>query len=280
MNIRSFYSFSFLLCCTALLPLSLMQAAVKLQEGAPNPNDIQVVPMERSPESNNVALRIEYPENGDLEKNSPVRMQTRLDWFPLGVDSESPRKRELYNDHKGQSIHVFIDNYEYFEINEALFDALDDHEEFFDQTSEFDIPFPLSPGPHVIRAFPCFSYGESLKSGAVFASEFFYFQKKGQVPMNFSAPYLTYNEPQGEYEDASKPILLDFFIKNCALSLDGYKVRLTIDNTNQRFLYSWSPYYIYGLPRGKHTIRLELINPQNELEPGLFNDVTREIVIR
>ncbi|MBM3198325.1 MAG: hypothetical protein FJZ58_03615 [Chlamydiae bacterium] len=276
---KNSYYFSLLLSSIALNS-SPLQAGIGLKEEAPNPNDIQVVPVERTVEPDNVNLRIQYPEDGDLETKSPVHVEMRLDWFPLGVDSEFPRKNELYNDHKGQSIHVFIDDREYFEINEALFDALDDHEEFFDQTAEFDIPFPLTPGPHIIRAFPCRSFGESLKSGRVFAAELFYFQKKGPIKMDFSRPYLTYNEPQGNYFDASKPILLDFFIKNCTLSMDGYKVRLTIDNANQRFLYSWSPYYIYGLPKGTHTIRLELIDPQNNREPGVFNDVTREITIR
>ena len=143
-----------------LMSLSIYgYTGVELQEGAPNPNDIQVVPVARTPEPDHINLRIQYPEDGDVETKLPVHVEMRLDWFPLGVDSEFARHNELYHDDMGQSINVFIDDREYFEINEALFDALDDHEEFFDQTAEFEIPFSLTPGAHVIRAFPCRSYG-------------------------------------------------------------------------------------------------------------------------
>lgn len=264
---------------TLILATSL-QAAVELNQGAPNPNDIQVVPVEPSPSANDVALRIQYPKNGSLEKKQPVHVEMRADWFPLGIQTDLPRKNEIYDDNKGQSIHVFIDNHDYFEINEALFDAVDDHDEFFDQIAEADIPFTLEDGAHIIRAFACRSFGESLKMTKNFISGVFYMNKKGPLAMDLKKPFLTYNEPQGVYEDATKPILLDFYISNCALSKDGYKVRVTIDGTNERFLYDWTPYYIYGLPRGNHSIRLELISPQNTVVPGIFNDVKKEFSIR
>ena len=137
---------------------------------------------------------------------------------------------------------------------------------------------------HVIRTFPVRSYNESFKSyGAFAASTFYYQENKGTSDVDLSKPYLTYNEPQGEYDYDRKniqPILLDFYVTNCELSKDGYKVRLTIDNENQRILTSWQPYYIYGLKKGQHRIRLELIDPQNNYVSGPFNDVTRTIVIK
>ena len=260
-----------------MISVSSLQGAVELKERSPNPNDIQVVPVDKTPEPNDVSLSLEYPNDGSIETKDPVHVEMRLDWFPLGTASDFPRKDELYSDGEGQTIHVFIDDQEYFEANEALFDAVDDHDEYFDQIVEFEIPFNLSPGAHIIRAFPCRSYGESLKTRETSIGNFFYFKKKSSMKMDFKKPYLTYNEPQGSYKDPSKPILLDFFINNCTLSIDGYKVRLTIDGENQRFLYSWSPYYIYNLPKGTHTIRLELLDPQNVQVPGLFNDVQRKI---
>ncbi len=256
-----------------------IQAAVALKEGTPNPNDIQVVSVDPSPAANDIAIRIQYPKNGTIEKKQPVHIEMRVDWFPLGIQTDLPRKNEIYDDDMGQSIHVFIDDHDYFEINEALFDAVDDHDEFFDQTAEMDVPFTLAPGAHIIRAFPCRSFGESLKSANNFISGTFYIQKKGPLAMDLKKPFLTYNEPQGSYKDTSKPILLDFYINNCTLSQDGYKVRVTIDGTNQRILYKWSPYYIYGLPKGTHTIRLELITPQNTVVPGSFNDVQKQFTI-
>jgi hypothetical protein len=72
---------------------------------------------------------------------------------------------------------------------------------------------------------------------------------------------------------------LDFLISNCELTPDGYKVRLTIDGNVHRTLTSWQPYYIYGLSKGKHTIRLELLNKEEKV-PGSFNDVTRTIYVQ
>lgn len=268
-------------CIGSILYTSLLQAGVELKEGLPNPNDIQVVPMDPSPEPNQIRLRIQYPSDQEVETKLPVHMETRIDWFPLGYDTELPRRKEIYNDPKGQAIHVIIDNLPYFEINEALFDALDDHDEFFDQIAEFHIPYKLSPGMHIIRAFPCRSFGESLKQPKAFVSRTIYYQEKTPtLNVNLNEPYLTYNEPQGEYPDEKQPILLDFYVTNCALSKDGYKVRLTIDGTNQRFLYDWVPYYLYGLSPGTHSIRLELINPQNIQVPGIFNDISKTFTIK
>lgn len=259
--------------------------AASMDSTAPNLKEIQVVPVDPTPDPNQVETRILFPKNGELRTSSPIKGQIRLDGIALGVDTEDlPRRHEVWNDPEGQSLHIFVDNQPYFSVNEAFIDALDDVENYFDQRADFEIPFKLQPGMHVIRTFPCRSYNESVKSdGAFTASVFYYQEKKDNSQIDLSAPYLTYNEPQGEYDYDKKnpqPILLDFFVTNCALSKDGFKVRLTIDNDNQRVLTSWQPYYIYGLKKGMHRIRLQLLNPQNRPVSGLFNDVQRTIVIR
>jgi hypothetical protein len=265
-----------LLCTTAF--------SAKLEEQAPNLKGIQVVPVEPTPDPDHVETSILFPKNNELKTSSPVKGQIRVSGFTLGYDSEQPRSKEIFNDPKGQSLHIFVDNQPYFSVNEALIDALDDVDEYFDSTADFEIPFKLQPGMHVIRTFPVRSYNESVKSGRAFMATTFYYQEKKNNPqIDLNGPYLTYNEPQGEYEPTGRhpqPILLDFYLTNCELSQDGYKVRLSIDNDNQRTIVSWQPYYIYGLKKGMHTIRLELLDPQNQLVPGLFNDVSRTIVVR
>lgn len=255
-----------------------------LEEQTPNTKGLQVVPVAPSPDPDNVETRILYPKKNELKKSAPVKGQIRVDGIALGVDTEMPRKKEIWNDPEGQSLHIIIDNQPYFPVNEAFIDALDDVEEYYDQTADFEIPFKLQPGMHVIRTFPVRSFNESVKSDRAFTATIFYFQeKKDNSQVDLSKPYLTYNEPQGEYDYNKKnpqPILLDFYLTNCDLSKDGYKIRLTIDNENQRTLTSWQPYYIYGLKQGTHHVRLELLDPQNKVVPGLFNDVTRTIVIK
>jgi hypothetical protein len=255
-----------------------------LEEQTPNPNGIQVVPVDPTPDPNEVETKILFPKMGELRTSTPIKGQIRVDGVALGVDTDQPRQKEIWNDPEGQSLHIFIDNQPYFSVNEAFIDALDDVEEYYDQTADFTIPYKLQPGVHVIRVFPVRSYNESIKSRRAFTASIFYYQeKKDNQKIDLSLPYLTYNEPQGEYDYDQKnpqPILLDFYLTNCDLSKDGYKVRLTIDNDNQRTLISWQPYYIYGLKKGMHRIRLELLDLQNNPVAGTFNDVTRTIVIR
>jgi hypothetical protein len=254
-----------------------------LEEMPATSKGFQIVPVDPTPDPDHVETKILYPKKSEMKTSSPVKGQIRVNGFALGVDTEQPRKKEVWNDTEGQSLHVVIDNQPYFSLNEALIDALDDVEDYFDQTADFEIPFKLQPGMHIIRVFPVRSYNESVKSKRAFAASVFYYQENKNNPqIDLSEPYLTYNEPQGEYDYGRKnqPILLDFYITNCELSKDGYKVRLTIDNENQRILTSWQPYYIYGLKKGQHRIRLELLDPQNNYVTGLFNDITRTIVIK
>lgn len=272
------------LMATVLTMVCSTAFCARLEEHTPNTKGIQVVPVARSPDPDHVETRILFPKENELKTSSVVKGQIRVEGFPLGYDTEQPRSKEVWNDPRGQSLHIFIDNQPYFSVNEALFDALDDVEEYFDSTADFEIPFKLQPGMHIIRVFPARSYNESVKADRAFAASVFYYQeKKGNKEVDLSGPYLTYNEPQGEYDSKGRnpePILLDFYLTNCNLSVDGYKVRLTIDNDNMRAITSWQPYYIYGLKKGVHKIRLELLDPQNDIVPGIFNDVTRTITIR
>ncbi|MES2122754.1 MAG: hypothetical protein V4492_08275 [Chlamydiota bacterium] len=271
---------------TSLFTLLFSSAfAASQEEPAPNPQGIQVVLVDPTPDPNVVETKILFPKEGEIKKSSPIKGQIRLDGIALGVDTEdTPRRNEVWNDPEGQSLHIFIDNQPYFSVNEAFIDALDDVENYFDQRADFEIPFKLQPGMHVIRAFPVRSFNESIKSDQAFTASIFYYQtKKDSSNVDLSKPYLTYNEPQGEYdydEKKNQPILLDFYLSNCNLSMDGYKIRLTIDNEVQRNLTSWQPYYIYGLKKGMHRIRLELLDPQNKVVPGVFNDVQRTIVLK
>ncbi|MBS0651899.1 MAG: hypothetical protein JSR39_00045 [Verrucomicrobia bacterium] len=254
----------------------------EINEQTPNPKDIRIVPVDPTPEPDHVTTKILFPQNGEVKSSAPVKGQIKVEGLPLGVDSDFPRKKEIYNDNEGQALHIFIDNQPYFVVNEALIDALDDIEEYFDQTADFTIPFKLQPGMHVIRTFPVRSYNESLKDDGCFAASVFYYQKKADNPqIDLSQPYITYNEPQGEYSyNDGEPILLDFYVTNCRLSRDGYKVRLSMDNNVQRTISSWQPFYIYGLKKGVHRIRLELLDPTNKPVGGMFNDVQRTIVIK
>ena len=122
-----------------------------------------------------------------------------------------------------------------------------------------------------------------MKRQSSFAAAIFYYQHQKQgdtLNVDLQKPYLTYNEPQGKYPySQSNPILLDFLISNCDLSSDGYKVALMIDGQNIQALTDYTPYYIYNLNRGKHKIRLELLDENDKIVPGFSNMIERDIEI-
>lgn len=262
-----------LVCCCGF--------AAELKEKEANLTDIRVVSVNPTPEGDEIKTILVFPENNQILKSQPVNIQIRLEGFPLGIMSDFPRKREIFNSTEGQCMHIVIDNNPYFPINEAIVDNLENTEDYYEQILNFDIPFNLEEGMHVIRAFPARSFKESLKGDGCFtASVFYYKNKKSKFSIDLSEPYLTYNEPQGSFKfSPSKPILLDFYLTNCALSKDGYKVRVTIDKTIQRTLTQWTPFYIYGLKKGSHTIQLELLSPSNTPVGGYFNNISRSISI-
>ncbi len=264
--------------CFLILPLT----AAYQQTPVSNPSEIRVLSVDPTPEAEEVQIKTLYPLNRSVEKN-PVGMQIRLSGFPLRTYSQFPRAKEVLNYNKeGQSLHIIIDNDPYFAENEAMINALQDQDHYYEQNLEFSVPYTLKPGQHFMRVFPARSYGESLKSDGCFEARMFYVgAKTPTLDVDLTQPYLTYNQPQGDIKyQKNKPILLDFYVTNVKLSRDGYKVRLTIDGNVKRILTKWCPYYVYGLKQGQHTFKLELLNESNGVVPGLFNTTERIITLK
>lgn len=245
--------------------------------------EVRIVPVKPTPEANTITLKMIFPRPYENKRKTPVNVQLRVEGFPLGTITQNDRAKEIYNDPDGQAIHVVIDNEPYLIYNQSVEDSFDENREYYDKILSFHIPFVLKPGQHVIRCFPARSYGESLKGDGCFSAEVFYFQdrkKSDTMNVNLQKPYITYNEPQGRYPaHKADPLLLDFYVSNCQLSGDGYKVRLSIDGKLTRVITQWTPYYLYGLSSGKHTVKLELIDKDNHVVPGFFNVVERQIDI-
>lgn len=247
-------------------------------------SDIRVVPVSRTPESNTIILKIVFPRNHAEKSKLPIPAQMRLEGFPLGVISQFDRAKELRENPKAQSVRVIVDEGPYKDYNQSREDSFDENREFYDKIVSFDIKDPIQPGQHIIRTFPVRSFGESLKDPGAYDAEVFYYQdpsKKNTLNQDLSKPYLTYNEPQGHFSasNSNTPILLDFYLTNCQLSSDGFKIRLSIDGHVNRMLTDWVPYYIYGLPKGSHTIMIELLDKDSNLVPGIFNKVSKTIIV-
>lgn len=244
---------------------------------------IQVIPMPKTAESNTVSLTLSYPKAGHFYKKSPIWMQFRLDGYPLGAGSKQfERGLEISNSKIGQCVYVIIDDELPFPVFEPNLDPFDQSGYFYNTSYRFEVPFPLKSGAHTVRMFPVRSYGESLKGDRTFQAIDFWVGERGEgSEVDLRKPYLTYNQPGNDIPlFANKPILLDFYICNCELSQDGYKVELNIDGTVERMLTSWQPYFLYGLSKGTHTIRLRLLSPNGNPVGGPFNDVTRKISVQ
>ena len=264
-----------------LLVCSAIEAA-EFKENKANPGELRVVPMDPTPEPVHVRTIVYFPRDYSMETDQPVNFQVKIEGYPLQIESDFERRKDLQNDPKGQALRVIVDNLPPFSMHQSVVDNLDDSENYYDLTLNQDLPFHFKPGQHIIRIFPIRTFGEALKDPGSYSATVFYYKSKDPTQdVDLDKPYMTYNEPQGSYKyREGKPILLDFLLAHCQLSKDGYKVRLTIDGKDTRVLTQWVPYYIYGLKTGEHRIRLELLNPRNVKVPGAFNDVEKKFTIK
>lgn len=174
---------------------------------------------------------------------------------------------------QGNHVHVILDNEPY--------------EAYYDLSQPFELR-NVSPGKHMLRVFPSRPWHESYKNEGAFAMVTF--TVKGE-PANASsaidvdprAPLLTYSRPKGEYKGAdADAIMIDFWLSNAKLKGDGgeYRMRYFVDDDEARFIDKWEPVWLTGWLTGKHTVRLELLGPDNyPVKNGTYNITTREITI-
>jgi hypothetical protein len=241
---------------------------------------LRMLPVKATPESETSTVIIQLPQNKAVVKADPVWLQVRVEGYPLGAASQFDRASEIAISDQGQSIHVVVDNMPYFAVVNPALDPFNEAGWYYETNYKFEVPAKLEAGEHFLRVFLARSYGESLKGEYTFQASTFFVGADGVSSFDFKTPFLTYNEPSNNlYLVENSPILLDFIVTNCALSADGYKVRLTIDEKATRNLVAWQPYYLYGLKAGKHTIRLELLDSRNNVIKGPFNNVQHTITV-
>jgi hypothetical protein len=183
--------------------------------------------------------------------------------FALGDTTPGGATLRCANSAKGQHIHYIMDNAPY----EALY-----------QPTYTDT---LEPGWHTLLAFASRSYHESVKSAdSYILYNFAVGGAAGNAP-DLMAPHLFYSRPKGSYVGPAETerILLDYFLVNTALGPDTNRVRLTIDGQST-VLYHWQPYFIEGLALGEHTLKLELLDRNNQLVPSPFNGTERIIKLK
>ncbi len=226
-------------------------------------NPIRIEKLVDSPKYENASLTMLQPTNLEMESNGEVDFSFDVQNYELSAQTNSVNTKRLANSGKGQHIHFILNNEPY----SAHYDAN------FKKT--------LPDGTHHLVAFLSRSYHESVKNENSVVVKKFVIGKNptDALKMDMNAPTLIYSRPKGTYKgkDADN-LLLDFFVLNTTLSEEGHKVRATVNN-NVFLITEWAPQILKGLPKGKVTIKLELIDGNGNLLPGAFNSVTREITI-
>ena len=196
----------------------------------------------------------------DVE-DGKVDFDFEVENYELGVQTSDAADKGLANSGKGQHIHFIDNNGPYSAHYEADF------------TKE------LEPGNHVILAFLSRSYHESVKSEGAAVITQVPVGEEIPDPIDLTKPIMFYSRPKGTYKGAdTKNILLDFYLHNVDLSIDGYRVKATINN-NEFTLTKWMPYIIKGAPMGELKVKLELIDPEGNLVEAPYNPVERTVIL-
>lgn len=183
--------------------------------------------------------------------------------YKLGQQTPDAPQKMCANSAKGQHIHLIVDNAPYAAKYEPTFK----HE--------------IEDGEHYVLAFLSRSYHESIKTmKAHRAIKVTAENNSFTASADIEKPMLFYSRPKGTYvgkKDTEK-VMLDFYPVNARLG-EKYRVKATI-NGEEHILDKWQPYYITGLPMGKNTITLTLINAEGNPVETPLNPVTREFELK
>ncbi len=211
----------------------------------------------------------EYPDaelslispDGNIVSGESTHFEFKVKNYELQAQSPDAGFQMCANSGKGQHIHLILNNAPYLARYDTAFEE------------------QLDDGAYVCLAFLSRSYHESIKNGTAHVLSTFTVGDAEAPDFDASAPHLFYSRPKGTYSGAdTKKVLLDFFLINCDLSEDGYRLKATIDG-NEFILSKWTPYWIEGLPMGENTISLELLDADDNTVASPFNPVERSITL-
>jgi hypothetical protein len=81
---------------------------------------------------------------------------------------------------------------------------------------------------------------------------------------------------------------MDFYLHKVTLGEDGYKARYTVHSADASAdaeplasitLTEWTPAFMTGLASGTYVVRLELLDAEGNVVPGVYNTTEREITV-
>jgi hypothetical protein len=133
----------------------------------------------------------------------------------------------------------------------------------------------LKPGSFTTLSFLCDEDGLSIKQPEAYALRSFTVDKHTEVNYSDSALVIINSTNQ----NTSFTPLLDFYLANTNISKEGNKLKLSIDSSEFQ-IHNWSAYKINGLAKGKHKIKIQLVNHQGEIFKSPFTADSTEIVVK
>jgi len=122
-------------------------------------------------------------------------------------------------------------------------------------------------GNNVFLAFLTDKNNISIKTnkGCVLKNAVLGAETESSFDMN--QPHLFYYLPQSETNEA----ILDFYLVNTSIAKDGNKVKVTINEVDF-IVNKWAAYQIFGLKNFENIVRIQLLDKNNKLIEGPFND--------
>ncbi len=192
--------------------------------------------------------------------------------YELKLQTSDNANKMCNNSDKGQHIHFIMDNGPYKPLYEpANSVTLANNTE------------------HYLVAFLSRSYHESIKSKGAAIMFHFKIDEKGNMKKldDPKTPMITYSRPKGEYTGSDTTnVMMDFYVWNCDIAADGYKVKAEISNEDKATqqltttLDKWQPYFIHNLGTGKCKVVLTLMDKDGKPAEGPNTTVTREFNLK
>ncbi len=223
-------------------------------------NGLKLTAVEGSPDFPLAGLKINSPKDVSKLKAGKNIFNYEVTNYELGAQTGSDHAAHCANSAQGQHIHLILNNEPYTAHYETQFEQ------------------DLKDGHYVALSFLSRSYHESIKNGTAHQLIQFTVGNAQVKGLDLTKPIMFYSRPKGEYKGPKETdrVLLDFFLANVDLGDNGYKVRATINGTD--FLFTkWEPVFIEGLPLGDVTIKLELLDKDNNLVNAPYNPVERTV---
>jgi hypothetical protein len=261
---------------TSFLPLMLVVTLIGCGGAeSDTASEVTITPGERSPAIEGAAASFSSPQDSVVVDDPNLSVVVNVENFEAGVPTRTPRAEEIANSENGQHMHVIVDNQPYMAN--------------YSPGEPFDIG-TLEEGAHSLVTFPSRSYHEAVKNdGAHDILNFYVGEETGTFPLDSSQPTIIYSRPKGSYSGAAaERIMMDFYLHNVSLSEDGYKARYTVRSADaaadaeplaSATLTDWAPAFMTGLESGTYIVRLELLDAEGNVVPGVYNTTEREITI-